>query len=393
MQSAAGRPFSTSGKGGATVFLRKKKIAVFSNPHSGKNTPRAGIGRMIAEIMTTPDWTYATSTLGELKQAARSIHAKNPDIVILAGGDGTVHLDLTKILREWAKTPNMPLPHFLLVPGGTMNTVAANLGLSCSNPAEAVEFARRIAYKIEHQLPFDTVHVNPLKVNDDYGFLYGAGLPVNLLNQYYGKAAYRCTDVHREYGVEEALQAKKLPCRFTCRWDKAARYNGICPKCGKPLEKALGKERALQVIRETLWDEIKSLFTFRRSSRILTEPVHAEIVLPECFDPPVAPFMTHTGIMVSSVEDVGMGCRGMPYARREVGKFMLRSTNLSFWGLAANTLMLWNGLSLTKTFDAVVPSLVVKYHEPTVRTLDGDFLAPSKHDRIDCGPLLEFIIG
>ncbi len=375
------------------MFQRKQKVAVISNPHSGKNTPRAGIGRLIAEILTTPDWTYDTSTLGELKQAARSIHAKSPDIVTLAGGDGTLHLDLTKILREWAKTPGMPLPHFLLVPGGTMNTVAGNLGLSYRNPAEAVEFAKRIAYKIEHQLPFDTVHVSPLKVNDDYGFLYGAGFPVNLLNQYYGKAHYRCTDVHRQYGFDEALKAQKLPCRFTCRADKAARYNGTCPKCGKPLEKALGKPRAIQVIREALWDETKALFTFRRSHRILTAPVHAEITLPEGFDPPVAPFMTHTGIMVSTVEDMGMGCRAMPYARREPGKFMLRSTSLSFWGLIANGLMLWNGLPLAKTFDAVVTSLAIKYHEPTVRTLDGDFLAPSKHDRIEIGPLLEFIIG
>lgn len=376
------------------MFRRKKNIAVFSNPHSGKNTPRAGIGRIIAEVLTTPDWRYTTSTLGELKQAARSIHAKNPDVMALAGGDGTLHVDLTKILREYEKTPGKPLPHFLVVPTGTMNTVAMNLGLSCRSPKEAVDLARRIAYKNEHQLPFDVVHLHALKVNDEYGFLYGAALPVNLLRQYYDRADFRCTDAHREFGLEEALKAQKMPCRFSCRWDKAAKYGGACPKCGKPLEQALGKERAIRVVRETLWDEIRALFTFRPSHRILTAPVHAEIGLPEGHDPPVAPFMTHTGIMVSTVVDVGMGCRGMPYARQEAGKFMLRSTSLSFWGLATNVPLLWNGLPLAaNTFDAVVPSLNIKYREPTVTTLDGDMRPPTRRDIIECGPLLTFIVG
>jgi len=376
------------------MFLRKKKIAVFSNPHSGKNTPRAGIGRVIAEVLTTPDWSYPTSTLGELRQAARSIHAKNPDIVTLAGGDGTLHVDLTRILREYEKTPGKPLPLFLIVPTGTMNTVAKNIGLSFRSPEEAVAFARRIADKNERQLPFDVVHLHALKVNDEYGFLYGSALPVNLLKWYYDRASYRCTDAQREYGLEEALKVRKLPCRFRCRWNKAAKFGGTCPKCGKPLEKALGKERALRVIWETLCDEIRSAVMFRRSHRILTDPVHAEIVLPEGHDPPVAPFMTHTGIMVSTVDDMGMGCRGMPFARREAGKFMLRSTSLSFWGVVANFLLLWNAMPLAaNTFDAVVPSLTIKYREPTVTTIDGDFRPPTRQDVIQCGPLLTFIVG
>ncbi len=376
------------------MFRRKKNIAVLSNPHSGKNTPRAGIGRVIAEILTTPDWRYPTSTLHELKQASRDLHAKNPEIVTLAGGDGTLHLDLTKILREWEKTPGMPLPQFLVVPTGTMNTVAKNLGLNCHTPREAVELARRIAAKNEQHLPFDVVHLHCLKVNDEYGFLYGAAMPANLLQHYYDKAGYRCTDAHREYGLGEAFRAEKPPCRFYCRWDRAARFGGVCPKCGKPLEKALGKERAIRVIRETIWDELKAVLTLRGSNRILTRPVHAEIELPDGNDPPVAPFMTHTGIMVSTVIDLGMGCRGMPDARKEAGKFMLRSTSLSFWGLLTNAFLLWNGLPLAaNTFDAVVPSLNIKYREPTVTTLDGDLRQPTRRDTIQCGPLLEFIIG
>jgi len=38
--------------------VNKKTVAVVTNPNAGKNTPRAGLGKVIASILATPRWTY-----------------------------------------------------------------------------------------------------------------------------------------------------------------------------------------------------------------------------------------------------------------------------------------------------------------------------------------------
>jgi hypothetical protein len=223
-----------------------------------------------------------------------------------------------------------------------MNNLATTLGLT-KHPA--VKLAELLAAKIREKRPLDVTPLNPLKINDEFGFLYGAGLPVNFLQKYYEDRKRR------------------------------------------------GPKRAIKVILAMLGNEILSLLTFRKSKQILTRPVHATIALPEGNDPPVAPFTTHTGILCASVDDIGLGCRAMPQARSQPGCFMLRSTHLSFWGLVASLGPLWAGLPLPATFDAVVPHLTIDYQEPTVATVDGDMKTPRTCDVINCGPPVSFITG
>ena len=72
---------------------------------------------------------------------------------------------------------------------------------------------------------------------------------------------------------------------------------------------------------------------------------------------------------------------------------MFRSTQLTFWGIAASLGPLWAGLPLPATFDAVVPCVRIDYQEPTIATIDGDMKAPTNCDVIACGPTLSFITG
>lgn len=322
--------------------VRRRRVAVVTNPNAGKNTPRAGLGKVIASILTTPHWTYNTQTLSELELAAQRIRQERTDILVIAGGDGTIHHTLTKVLREHERSPGTPLPQILIIPIGTMNTVATTIGLT-RHPA--VRLAELVAAKLHENRPLDHVHLNPMRVNDEYGFLYGSGLVVNFLEKYYEDRENR------------------------------------------------GPKRAIKVILGTLGNELLSLITFRKSKQILTRPVHAKITLPDGFAPPVAPQMTHTGIMCASVDQIGLGCRGMPEARSRPGHFMLRSTHLNFWGLAASLGPLWAGLPLPKSFDAVVPNLTIDYQEPTVVQVDGDLKPPRMQDVIACGPTLSFITG
>ena len=322
--------------------MRRKKVAVVTNPNAGKNTPRAGLGRVISSILATPHWTYNPETLSALEGTAKELSRDRPDILVIAGGDGTVHQTLSKVLLEHERSPAAPIPQILIIPIGTMNNLATSLGLTRHPAAKLAEF---VAAKIRENRPLDVTPLNPLKINDEFGFLYGTGLPVNFLQKYYQDRKRR------------------------------------------------GPRRAIKVILATLGNEIASLVTFRKSKQILTRPVHAKITLPEGNEPPVAPFMTHTGILCASIDDVGLGCRAMPGARSKPGCFMLRSTHLSFWGLVASLGPLWAGLPLPATFDAVVPHLTIDYQEPTIATVDGDMKPPRTNDVIGCGPTVSFITG
>ena len=319
--------------------MTEKKVAVVTNPKAGKNTPRAGLGKVISSILATPRWTYNPETLSALEGTAKQLSHDRPDILVIAGGDGTVHETLSKVLLEHERSPAAPIPQILIIPIGTMNNLATTLGLT-KHPA--VKLAELIAAKIRDKRPLD---VTPLKINDEYGFLYGTGLPVNFLQKYYEDPKHR------------------------------------------------GPRRAIKVVLTTIGNEILSLLTFRKSKQILTRPVHATITLPEGNDPPVAPFTTHTGIICASIDDIGLGCRAMPKARSQPGCFMLRSTHLSFWGLVGSLGPLWAGLPLPATFDAVVPHLSIDYQEPTIATVDGDMKPPRTSDIIGCGPALSFITG
>lgn len=324
----------------------KKTVALISNKNSGQGTPRAGVGRMVGEMLATPYWHYDTATLAELDNAVKSIVSNRPDIFAFTGGDGSAHQVFTRAIREYLSR-GISLPYFLYLPLGTMMNVGKSLGLDVLPP---MEFAKHILEKKKAQergedAPFDITHLNPLMINDEYGFIYGSGLPVNFLNEYY-----------------------------------KGRSN-------------LGPRRAVRVILKTLWVETISLCTFRKSKQILTRPVYAKVVLPEGNDPPVAPYMTHTALLVSAVDQLGMGCRGMPLAMSRPHHFMVRSSNLGFWGLARNILALWLGLSISKTFDAVVPKVTIEYEQPTITTVDGDLKPASLRDVISCGPTLKFITG
>ena len=268
--------------------MRRRSVAVVTNPTAGKDTPGAGLGRVVASILTTPHWIYTPETLNELDETARQLGHDRPDILVIVGGDGTIHQTLSKVLRERESAPDVPLPQVLIIPVGTMNNIGAAIGVTRHR---AVKLAKIVATKIRENHPLDVVHRNPLKINDEYGFLYGTGLPVNFLQKYYE---------NHEPG---------------------------------------GPTRAINVILATLGNELASLLTFKTSKQILTRPVQAKITFPDNDDAPVAAFMTLTGIMCASVDHVGLGCRGMPEAASHPGCFMLRFDSAHLLGARLRALV------------------------------------------------------
>ncbi|MDO8425024.1 MAG: diacylglycerol kinase family protein [bacterium] len=324
--------------------MRDLRISLVANGNAGRATRRAGLARVIGSILSrppNPHRVYDTRTLAELSAAAQQIQRDAPDILAIAGGDGTVHRTLTAVLtrREHSEHPPPPI---LIVPTGTMNLVATALGITRRDP---VAFVQRVTEKVRRGEPLDVVHARPLEVSGTYGFLYGAALPVHLLQRYYAGGTVR------------------------------------------------GPVRALRVVLEALLDELLGLLPLRASHQLLTAPVRAAIRLPAGHAPPVIASDAYSGIMVGAIDSVGVGCRALPRAMESLDAFMVRATQLSFWGLCGNIIQLFGGQSLPRTFDAAVASCEIVYDAPTVTTIDGELRAPTLRDTIACGPLLSFITG
>jgi diacylglycerol kinase family enzyme len=125
---------------------------------------------------------HETWTLDDLEQVARGIAARGSRAVVLAGGDGSYMSGVSALTRAYG---SRPLPPIALAPGGTVCTVARNLGMSGS----ARDYAARIVRSVcDETAPSEAR--STLRVRDDggghrVGFIFGGGLVVRFFEAYY----------------------------------------------------------------------------------------------------------------------------------------------------------------------------------------------------------------
>jgi diacylglycerol kinase family enzyme len=156
---------------------RKWRIAVLVNPRAGTPRRDPGLADRLAAILVGRGEVHATSpaTLPGLADTlCRGLH-----LVALCGGDGTGTATLTELARA-AQAAAVPLPPIALLGGGTMNTVARNLGISGSPEA----LLRRLVIAAE-SAALPTVAQPLLTVNGRRGFLFAAALGARFLELYY----------------------------------------------------------------------------------------------------------------------------------------------------------------------------------------------------------------
>ena len=112
------------------------RITIIANPVSGRGRPYRKLGRLIRE-WPHRDWEASMIPTRGPEHAgliAREVAGERPDILAVCGGDGTV--------REVASAlPDPPFP-VMLIPGGTANVLARELGLPL-DPTQALEVGLR----------------------------------------------------------------------------------------------------------------------------------------------------------------------------------------------------------------------------------------------------------
>jgi diacylglycerol kinase family enzyme len=157
-------------------------IGIVNNPRSRRNLRRPETARRLRELLGSDGEVVDASTPDELERALERFRAARIDVLGVNGGDGTGHV----VLSALARSAPEPLPRFLPLRGGAMNTVARAHGIRGSPERTLWDVVTRR----RAGMPLRVVERDLLRVEADgreprHGFLFGTGAVVAFLEAYY----------------------------------------------------------------------------------------------------------------------------------------------------------------------------------------------------------------
>jgi len=155
-----------------------KKIGVILNPNAKKfRTGKDSINDYLKYksdnvIISTPQ------NVEDVLPVIKSYQSQNIDYICIGGGDGTIHLVLSEILKVCKPDE---IPPILILKDGTMNNISRSIKLKGVGPA----ILKRLITKISENSLIETEDRFTLKIKDKYCFLFGTGLVTNFLDKVY----------------------------------------------------------------------------------------------------------------------------------------------------------------------------------------------------------------
>jgi diacylglycerol kinase family enzyme len=155
-------------------------IGVVNNPNSKKNIQHPQRMHKLGYILGEKGSARMTQSMDELEDCLEEFHDRKIDILAVNGGDGSLHITMTKLIELYGKNGTQ-LPMLAILRGGTLNTVARSFKIK-GRPEHTLY---NIADRYGEGLPLNTQQANLLKVNDRYSFLFGNGLIANFMHTYY----------------------------------------------------------------------------------------------------------------------------------------------------------------------------------------------------------------
>lgn len=158
------------------------KVAVVINPNAYGVRRAPGLAQRLRAVLGDTGEVVVTHTPAELARHASRFAAEGVELVAVCGGDGTNLATLTELVRAYGAA-SLPLPRFAILRGGTVNTIAGNLGIR-GRPEELL--ARLVvAVRRGHVA---TVEQDLLSVDGRYGFLFASLMGARFLEAYYRNA-------------------------------------------------------------------------------------------------------------------------------------------------------------------------------------------------------------
>lgn len=149
------------------------RVGILCNPSSGRNRKRLDSVRRAAAEIQDGVYIEASSDL-EIGSAVDAFAGENIDLLVMVGGDGTVHATLNHI---FGSQPFAKLPLLTVIPGGTTNMTALDLGLR-GNPDRALVSLKR---QLQKSISPATRSQQILRIEQQnaatlYGMFFGAGI-------------------------------------------------------------------------------------------------------------------------------------------------------------------------------------------------------------------------
>jgi len=167
---------------------------VFSNKNSGKNLrDKFRIHRM-RKFVGDRGEVFATNTVDQLELIVSELHNMyKPEKVrmISDGGDG-MQCHLVKLMNKyWPKTE--PLPALGILPGGTINVLAKECGIK-----KGKKYMKSVLESREEELFYqdiDFMRITDSNNVESYGFSFGVGAPITLLEESYKRKKWKALQV------------------------------------------------------------------------------------------------------------------------------------------------------------------------------------------------------
>ena len=306
-------------------------IGVVLNPNARANRRSLDRAQLFTEVVGKDGIVRQTGSLEEVEQLAQELRQRAIDILAVCGGDGSFFRTLSAMVRAYGSEP---LPQFLPLRAGSMNTIARSVGCRRGSPERVL--AHTVAdYRAGR--PFEVTERHLIQVNGEhFGFMVGGGVVVNFLQVYYAM--------------------------------------------GNP-----GPRTAAKLFRRV----IASGLTRSALGRGLMQPVEAEI---DC-DEERVPHHRFTFIYASSIIDIGLGFKATYLATRKRGFFHLLAGPILPQHVLPRLWRLRNGfpLELDELYDNLARHVRVEFSQPSHYMIDGDVLGAVPRLDVLTGPRLTII--
>lgn len=293
-------------------------IGVVTNPNALGAVRDRKLALRLADIVGRDGVVHETKTPEELRQAIGGLRAAGCDIVATCGGDGTNLSAVTEMVRVWG-ADGRPLPRWCILRGGTLNTVATNLGIE-GHPEQILG---RLVTLVRQRAGIPSRTQDLLGVNDMHGFLFAGAMGGRFLEAYYG---------------------------------------------GPTTGPAWGAVLAGRTI--------ASAVTGGPFARWLFDPLAARVVVDGV---PLAQDR-FTLLVAATIRDVGIGFRPTYRAGEAPGRFHLVASSLSALRLASQATRVRGGRPLRGTphTDVVAERVEIDFAQPQTWTLDGDLFRTTR---------------
>ncbi len=158
--------------------MKRPLVGLVINPNSARHGRLASSLHLYKRLIGDKGILRMTKTKGELSAVAMAFFEAGIKVLAIAGGDGTLHATLNAFLPVFGSSP---FPTILIIKAGTINNMSSEIGMRRSG----LELLHDILL-VGPERPFRKVRRMLIRVNNEYGFLYGSGVPAQLLKRYYG---------------------------------------------------------------------------------------------------------------------------------------------------------------------------------------------------------------